>query len=85
MYTTSPGIQRVKNKYLKFIKSQEILAEPFRDKIGQLNNFYVPISKMIHRAYLKKKTNTNYRFNWCTRLRKINYCKYFKNNFKRKF
>tara|TARA_B100001063_G_scaffold216768_1_gene218714 strand:+ start:349 stop:1263 length:915 start_codon:yes stop_codon:yes gene_type:complete len=55
MHTTSPGIQRVKNKYLKFIKSQEILAEPFRDKIGQLNNFYVPISKMIHRAYLKKK------------------------------
>ena len=30
----------VKEKYLKFIKSQEVLSEPFRDKIDQLNNFY---------------------------------------------
>ena len=37
--------QKVK-KYLKFLKSQEVLSEPFRDKIGQLNNFYLPISKM---------------------------------------
>ena len=28
--------QKVKNKYLKFIKSQEILSEPFRNKISQL-------------------------------------------------
>ena len=47
--------QKVKNKYLKFIKSQEILSEPFRDKINQLNNFYLPISKMINATYFKKK------------------------------
>ena len=47
--------QKVKKKYLRFIKSQEVLSEPFRDKISQLNNFYLPISKMINKTYLKKK------------------------------
>ena len=46
---------KIKTKYLKFIKSQEALSEPFRDKIGQLNNFYLPISKMIHDNYLQDK------------------------------
>ena len=45
----------VKEKYLKFIKSQEVLGEPFRDKLGQLNNFYLPISQMINKNYLKNK------------------------------
>ena len=31
---------KLKYKYLKFIKSQEVISEPFRDKIGQLNNFF---------------------------------------------
>ena len=44
--------QKVKKKYLQFLKSQEVLSEPFRNKIGQLNNFYIPISKMIHDSYL---------------------------------
>ena len=47
----------VKEKYLKFIKSQEILSEPFRDKLTQLNNFYIPITKMIYANY-KKKSKT---------------------------
>ena len=47
--------QRVKKKYLKFLKSQEIQSEPFRDKVGQLNKFYLPISKMINSNYLKDK------------------------------
>ena len=46
---------KVKKKYLKFIKSQEVLGEPFRDKLGQLNNFYLPISKMINKNYLRNK------------------------------
>jgi len=46
---------KVKKKYLKFITSQEIMSEPFRDKLGQLNKFYLPISKMIAENYLKKK------------------------------
>jgi D-glycerate 3-kinase len=47
--------QKVKKKYLRFIKAQEVLSEPFRDKIGQLNNFYIPISQMIYKNYLKNK------------------------------
>ena len=31
------------------------MSEPFRDKIGQLNKFYLPISKMINDEYLKDK------------------------------
>ena len=37
--------------YLRFIKSQEFPGEPFRDKLGQLNNFYIPISEMIYKNY----------------------------------
>ena len=76
--------QKVKIKYLRYIKSQEVLSEPFRNKINQLNNFYLPISKMINENYLKKKKNSNYRSDWRPGFRKINYCKYFKDNFKRK-
>ena len=47
--------QNVKKKYLKFLSSQEVMSEPFRDKLGQLNRFYLPISKMIYDEYLKKK------------------------------
>ncbi len=31
------------------------MSEPFRDKLGQLNNFYLPISKLIMNEYIKKK------------------------------
>jgi len=55
MHLNKLSYQKVKNKYLKFLKSQEILSEPFRDKIGQLNNFYLPISQMIYKNYLKNK------------------------------
>jgi len=47
--------QKIKKKYLKFLKSQEIMSEPFRDKLGQLKKFYLPISKMINEEYLKSK------------------------------
>ena len=46
---------KVKKKYLKFLTSQEVMSEPFRDKLGQLDKFYLPISKMIAEDYLKKK------------------------------
>ena len=32
---------KVKKKYLKFLTSQEVMSEPFRDKLGQLNKFYL--------------------------------------------
>ena len=47
--------QKVKKKYLNFIRSQEVMSEPFRDKLQQLNKFYLPISKMISDDYFKKK------------------------------
>ena len=31
------------------------MSEPFRNKLEQLNKFYLPISKMIHDEYLKNK------------------------------
>ena len=46
---------KVKKKYLKFLTSQEVMSEPFRNKLGQLNKFYLPISKMIAEDYIKKK------------------------------
>ena len=49
--------QKTRSKYLEFLKSQEVLSEPFRDKIGQLNNFYLPISEEIAKSFKKiKKT-----------------------------
>ena len=57
MHFNKLGYQKVKKKYLKFIASQEVLSEPFRDKIGQLDNFYLPIGKMINKNFLiDKKT-----------------------------
>ena len=55
MHLNRPSYQKVKRKYLKFLKSREVLSEPFRDKISQLNNFYIPISQMIFKNYLKNK------------------------------
>ena len=75
--------QKVKRKYLKFLNSQEVMSEPFRDKLGQLNKFYLPISKMIKEEFIRKKKNKSYWFNRWTRYRKIYYFKYFKNYFKR--
>ena len=48
------NFQKIKKKYLKFLQSQEVLSEPFRNKIGQLKKFYIPISKMIYQEYLTK-------------------------------
>ena len=47
--------QKVKKKYFKFLSSQEVMSEPFRDKLKQLNKFYLPLSKMIRNEYTKKQ------------------------------
>jgi len=47
---------KIKKKYLQFIKSQEIPNEPFKDKLKQLNNFYIPICDMIYKQRCKNKT-----------------------------
>ena len=46
---------KIEKKYLSFIKKQEVLGEPFYDKLGQLKKFYLPIAKSIYKTYLKKK------------------------------
>ena len=47
--------QKIKKEYLHFLKSQEVTSEPFRNKIGQLNNFYLPLSEFIYRNHTKNK------------------------------
>ena len=47
--------QKIKKDYLRFLKSQEVLSEPFRDKIRQLKKFFLPISKKIYQIFIKKK------------------------------
>ena len=48
---------KVKKSYLKYLKKQEVLGEPFHDKIGQLKNIYIPICSYIFKQYiLNKKT-----------------------------
>ena len=44
-----------KKKYLKYLKSQEIFGDPFKNKIEQLTKFYLPLSKMINDKYKKNK------------------------------
>ena len=58
MFQRKLNYQKVKKGYLNFLKSQEILSEPFRNKISQLNNFFLPISEKIYKNYSEyKKTN----------------------------
>ena len=44
------------SKYLNFLKKQEVLGEPFYDKVGQYRKFYLPISKRIYEFFNKKKS-----------------------------
>ena len=55
MHNTKESFNHIKKKYLKYLRSQEVVSEPFRDKLGQLNNFFLPISNKIHRNYLNNK------------------------------
>ncbi len=44
------------SRYLNFLKKQEVLGEPFYDKVGQFRKFYLPISKRIYEFFNKKKS-----------------------------
>tara|TARA_B100000575_G_C23138328_1_gene661863 strand:+ start:2302 stop:3219 length:918 start_codon:yes stop_codon:yes gene_type:complete len=55
MHKNNLSYKRLINKYFKFIKSQEVLSEPFRDKKNQLDNFYLPICERIYKKYTKNK------------------------------
>ena len=45
----------VEKEYLHFLSTQEIQTKPFHDKIGQLNNYYLPICEKIYQDYVKEK------------------------------
>ena len=55
MRPDSLNFQQIKKRYLKFLKSQEVTSEPFRDKLGQLRNFYLPICENVNSEYVKSK------------------------------
>ena len=55
MHNSKSSFQNVKKKYLRFLKSQEVLSEPFRDKLGQLKKFYIPIGNLIYKIYENEK------------------------------
>tara|TARA_Y100001970_G_scaffold209557_1_gene255503 strand:+ start:1015 stop:1911 length:897 start_codon:yes stop_codon:yes gene_type:complete len=43
----------IKSDYLKFIKRQEVKGKTIVDKLGKLNNFYLPLSEWIYSIYKK--------------------------------
>jgi D-glycerate 3-kinase len=45
----------LEKKYLSFLAEQEARSEPFHDKLGQLNKFYLPICEKIFLDYKKNK------------------------------
>jgi len=49
--------KNLEKKYLSFLATQEAKSEPFHDKLGQLNKFYLPICKKIFEDYKKNKKN----------------------------
>jgi len=55
MLPDNSNFKQIKKKYLKFLRSQEVTSEPFRDKLGQLRNFYLPICEKINSEYIKSK------------------------------
>ena len=49
------SINTLKKKYLSFLAAQEARSEPFYDKLGQLNKFYLPVCEKIYQDYKKNK------------------------------
>ena len=45
----------LEKEYLRFLSTQEIRGKPFRNKIIQLNNFYLPVCEKIYQDYKKNK------------------------------
>ena len=45
----------LKKKYLGFLKKNETKKKPIVDKLGKLNNFYLPLSEWIYSVYEKDK------------------------------
>ncbi len=65
-------LRKIKEDYLKFVKKQESFGDSFKDKLGQLNTFYLPISEKIYKKFIKKKENYYCWAIWWTRIGKNN-------------
>ena len=48
------NFKKIKVNYLSFIKKQDILGEPFFDKLEQLKKYYIPICNSIYKEYKKQ-------------------------------
>ena len=48
-------IPMIKSDYLKFLKRHETPGKPIIDKVGKLNNFYLPLSEWIYSIYIKDR------------------------------
>ena len=55
MQISSSKYSEIKKRYFKFLKKQEALSEPFRNKVGQLNDYYLPICDKINQLFNKDK------------------------------
>ena len=55
MKEVNSRLSKIKKKYFDFLSKQEVLGQPFYDKLGQLKNFYIPISEMINNKFEKNK------------------------------
>ena len=49
------SVNSLEKKYLSYLSTQEIRNKPFHNKIGQLNDFYLPVCKKIYQNYKKNK------------------------------
>ena len=49
----------LEKKYLSFLSTQKVKSEPFYNKLGQLENFYLPICEKIYQDYKKNKKLKN--------------------------
>ncbi len=51
MKEKNSGYTKIKKKYLNFIKKQELPGELFKNKLQQLNKFYLPITHILHNEF----------------------------------
>ena len=54
MSLQDPLLSKLKKDYISLLKSKETKRKKFKDKIGQLKNFYIPICDKIYKRFKNK-------------------------------
>ena len=54
MSLQDPLLSKLKKDYIILLKSKETKRKKFKDKIGQLKNFYIPICDKIYKRFKNK-------------------------------